>query len=127
MLRSIRKPQRLGPYAATGKKTSRHRGVCWAKGAQKWQAAIMVRGEQRFLGRFDDEDDAARAYAAACRELPPAAWGKTSDHRGVSWHRGNQKWQAQIRVSGKTRYLGTFDDEEEAARAYQAAREIGRA
>ena len=41
---------------------------------------------------------------------------------GVSWHQQNNKWQAQYQdVDGKTRSLGTFDDEEEAARAYNRA------
>ena len=134
MCRSIRKPCRLGPWAATGKKTSRHRGVSWHKATQKWQARTEVGGESRSLGVFDDEDEAARVYAAAsaaCGEAghgpTPPAPEKTSRHRGVSWHQKQKMWRAQISVDGKSRGLGYFNDEAEAASAYAAAcREAGR-
>jgi hypothetical protein len=33
---------------------------------------------------------------------------------GVSWHKGAKKWQADIMLNNKTKYLGCFDDLEEA-------------
>jgi hypothetical protein len=43
----------------------------------------------------------------------------TSGYKGVSWHKGNQAWRAQIRVNGKTHtsYYGT----PEAAHAWYCA------
>ena len=41
---------------------------------------------------------------------------------GVSWDRGRKKWQARYNdANGKTRSVGRFDDEEEAARAVNKA------
>ena len=112
------------------RKTSQFRGVTCEdrRSVKKWNAAITVNGERRHLGSFVREEDAARAYVAACsrigRDPAPA---RSSAHRGVSWSKGQQIWRAQIEVDGKGRHLGCFKEEEEAAQAYGAAcREIGR-
>lgn len=41
---------------------------------------------------------------------------------GVTWHEKNAKWQAEISVSGKKHYLGTYDTPEEAHQAYLEAK-----
>jgi hypothetical protein len=46
----------------------------------------------------------------------------SSQFKGVSWSRTKKKWYACIRVAGeKTKSLGHFENEEEAARAYDHA------
>lgn len=45
--------------------------------------------------------------------------GGASKFKGVVLYRG--KWCANIRIDGKKRWLGTFSDQEAAARAYDAA------
>lgn len=44
-----------------------------------------------------------------------------SGRKGVTWHKGAQKWMAQIEKNNKPRYLGLFVDIEDAAAAYNAA------
>lgn len=41
-----------------------------------------------------------------------------SKYTGVTWHKGNKKWQASIIIDGKRLYLGQFEIEKEAAQAY---------
>jgi hypothetical protein len=44
----------------------------------------------------------------------------TSGHKGVSWHRRERKWVAQMKVSGRKVNLGQYADFERACEAYRA-------
>lgn len=44
-----------------------------------------------------------------------------SGYKGVTWHKGNRKWRAQIVVNGKAKHLANCVTAEDAARAYDAA------
>lgn len=50
------------------------------------------------------------------RRLRPRTSG-ASRFRGVTRHKNGVKWVARISVGRRRKYLGTFEDEEEAARA----------
>jgi len=49
--------------------SSRHKGVHWDKQHNKYRAVIVHKAKRYNLGRFDDEDDAGRAYDKKAREL----------------------------------------------------------
>ncbi len=49
--------------------TSRFKGVCWDPNRELWKAQIRKDGKGGFIGRFDDEIEAALAYDAKAREL----------------------------------------------------------
>lgn len=45
----------------------------------------------------------------------------TSGFKGVSWHKNKKMWIAHIRINGKLRHLGYFDDCVKAAKSYDEA------
>lgn len=47
--------------------------------------------------------------------------GGASCFKGVSWASGKGRWRVAFRCNGKHHFVGYFADEEEAARAYDAA------
>jgi hypothetical protein len=104
------------------KQSSQYRGVSWQKTENKWRADIRYDGKNHTPGRFEDEEQAARAYDKAARahhgekaQLNFPAEGesgprKLSKYRGVYWCKRDNKWVARIRYDGKKHNLGSFED-----------------
>ena len=44
--------------------------------------------------------------------------------KGYYWNKKRNKWQGQIKINGKTKNLGYFDNEEDAAISYLNAKEV---
>jgi hypothetical protein len=53
----------------------------------------------------------------------PIGKANTSGYKGVYWHKIDEKWRAVIRVGGRRKHLGLFNDKEAAHAAYVAAAE----
>jgi len=72
---------------------------------------------------FDDRIEnlrlATRAQNMANQGKPKGTY--SSEYKGVSWNKRAKKWQAYIKVNGKTIHLGYFIEEFEAAIAYDKA------
>ena len=132
-----------GVYVPPKKKrvgSSRFRGVHCKKTGGKWHAKISIAGKSTAIGSYDEEMGAARAYDATVRAqwlarplnfpndlstapdvyVPKKKRVATSRFRGVYWDKTHQKWVAQIYIDGKSKHIGFYDDETEAARAYDA-------
>jgi hypothetical protein len=117
-------------------------GVGWHKQSKKWSAFVRHNGKMVHLGdNFDTEIAAAKAVDVWLREngraaeanfdesgsFVPRVSTKSSKYRGVSWSKSHSQWQAMIKVAGTLEHRGYFDDEAEAARAFDVrAAELGR-
>jgi len=81
-------------------------------------------------GHLDHKDrDRANNAISNLRECTPrenlqnsTSSRGSSKYRGVTWHKKANKWVAHIGVNKKLIYLGSFDDELEAANAYTEAK-----
>lgn len=117
-----RKQRRLGLTV------SKYPGVGYDRRVNKWSTKITIAGIHYALGYFDTEENAYHAYDNALTEykehgiLPTPFKSKShSKYRGVTFHNGSKKWQAQIVINKNHYALGTFDRELDAFNAYKNA------
>lgn len=153
-LRLATPQQNLANRQRRSDSTNPYKGICVTT-SQRWTAAIGVAGETIALGVYDTPEEAAAMYVIAQRhffgdfamDLPegvvitPAMEGRFqrilhrrnqpkppavrhSAYRGLMWDR--TAWRVSLQVNNQRIELGRFDDEEEAARAYdEAVRGLG--
>lgn len=105
-------------------RTSQYPGVSLEKDTGKYRAQIQVNKKIKGLGYFDTQEEAYEEYKEAC-EIVKSGDKKaieelmlirkpSSKYKGVSWHKGHQKWQGYFTLNYKLYYVGLFDDEYEA-------------
>jgi len=94
------------------------KGIYWIKAKEKWEAELYIAGRQIYLGQYAEKKDAIEALRLARIERSILAKSK---HKGVYYSSKKHRWRAQIYIGGKQRSVGTFDTEEEAAKAYKEA------
>ena len=88
--------------------TSRYKGVCWVEKFQKWVATIVKAGHQYWLGKFDDETEAARAY----------------DKKAIELYGEYAKTNSQLELYGKHELLGSGVQHEQQAPAVLCGRPV---
>ncbi len=117
-------------------KSSQFKGVTWDSKRELWCACVTREGKRYKLGRYEDEAQAALQYNKRALELfgefavlnpvdpsielikPHKPRVKTSRYRGVSWSKSKERWKAYIVVDTKQKYIGQFQDDDDAAIAY---------
>jgi hypothetical protein len=130
--RPVNFPLEEGQEQAAKKGTSKYEGVHWSPDEKLWEAVGVKHGERLSLGSFKSEELAARAvddHLVAALGLPrkhfpvegelrQATVEFASEFVGVTRRPNSKRWHAFIYTDGKRALLGTFDSEEEAARAF---------
>jgi hypothetical protein len=145
-IRRERRQQRKSRMTSRFNGVHRHRGLR----DRRWQAEVRVAGRTFWLGNWPTEKQAALAHdravlyydgrrallnfprvahrlrpqdaktlRAECERLRKQT--TSSPFRGVIWVKRLRCWRARITVDAVLRHLGLFTDDEEAAKAYDAA------
>ena len=124
-----------------GSVSSRFVGVCWHARKEIWQGAVKMGSMVFYTGDHEDEETCARLYNKYCerygmlQKMNPVdehgalvPKGKPSSRFwGVYRHRRDKKWTVHYTdKAGDQCHVGSFDDEEVAALAYnKAVRDAG--
>lgn len=154
LLRGLLLPERYVNYTTrwktkTSESTSKYLGVSLVKRSsakiKRWQVTISFCGKNYYLGRYTNEEEAAKTYDKVARYL----YGKiaktnfegieaispeelistykknikhgcprSSKYLGVVFRKRTKTYEAYIYHNNKRAFIGSFKEEEEAALAY---------
>lgn len=127
----------LGHQNSRKVSSSKYSGVFWDAGKKKWIVQI-TKGKPHYVGSFPKNKEKEAAIAAdffsrkfygemanlnfpdisityeELRDMLRKCNGHTSKYRGVSYHPAVDKWRARIKKID----LGLYEEEDEAAKAY---------
>lgn len=113
--------------------SSKYIGVSFIISQNLWRTTIRFNRKSIIIGHFKEEIHAAIAYNKKALELYGNSaklniipnWEKidinkkrTSQYSGVSFKKKTQKWEASVYFNGKHNYIGSYNSEIEAAKAY---------
>ena len=137
----------LKPTGRIKEEYSKYTGVSYAKKTNMWGAQIRIDGKLRHIGSYEDEEEAAADYARAVFKykgnakarrrkssgfvidlsnvpqqppIPNTRKGPTK-YKGAYFDNTKSRWIATILIDGKQRYIGSYENEEEAASDYARA------
>jgi hypothetical protein len=126
--------------------TGKYKGVCWSSDKNKWKAELKKEYTISFLGYYENEEDAGKAYndyalfvnktenknyvlnnipnyISEPRDIPninkeKSNEKKTSKYTGVSYDSKRKYYVVGIKFENKTYNLGRNENEEECAKIY---------
>lgn len=142
-LREATKQQNQFNKKANYNSTSKYKGVCWDKRRKKWLCGIYINGKLKNIGGFNDEILAAKYYDVFAnyyfKEFARLNFPEeqllnnvnvieiinkidnrkyASKYIGVCYHKYSRSWRARLTNNKKTKMIGYFKTEKEAAIAY---------
>lgn len=125
---------------------SKYKGVTFRERNQKYEVNACFNSKHHYIGSYENEKQAAKAYNEACIKLLESddftmlndisdeesiskldgnvkrkRKNASSKFFGVSWRKDTQKWQAFVYVNGQKTNLGCFANEIDAAITYNEA------
>lgn len=132
-LRFCTQAQNNNNRAASPNNNSGYKGVHFSKFHKKWFAYISYNRKRISIGYFENKEDAANAYdfyaikyhkEFARLNFPdkvptePFTVKRTNKYKGVRWVERDNAFVAKFMYKSITYHVGSFQDEDEAARAY---------